>query len=837
MLARGLITLSVLSLLSVVAQGGDNLIKEWSNPGGGGYSIDQGDRRVTITAPGTYKFEGLDVDPNDPNTVLGLGWINHITLDGNCPAGTVNVYVLRKPEEGGGDGALGVGEINLVLTGVTGNVMDVSTTVNLAYLDKIQAGTIDGQVTTGSILHDIVIDSLTTGGIIVCASSFDHHLTVSDDLAGYAQFLSLGQSAEIRVTGELSGALNTTEDMRGLIAAHILSGLVEISRDFAGGLEADYFLEGALLKVNQNMGVTAAATLSIVGSLDGQIYVAGNAESVSFSAWAIGPTGAFTVVGSVDGASLSVTGAIEGQITVGAEASHMDIVADYVYATGLVNVTGPAYAVSVTVDGWMAGHIDFSDFWGSVSIGANVAFGAELHFAGEAHAYNQGDAIRIGWSSGWTYDAVAGQVIVQGGLYMPLEVGPVTLTGYLSLSKVASTSSLVLHGTLSGTLEVARLDGESLDGPCTIGPLEGSLFLGGDVTADVQVDEVLTTGIIQVVGDVAANHQIAAHGDIAGTVEIGQLSGTLDVVEWLTSDGVIDVGDVSGLLKCRDGAAGSINVGNVTGTVDVGGPMPTRSDTTARISVDGSIGSSGAIVVGDLTDPGDANNPLSGGYVVVNGSLQSGGQIIAHYGLASDTAFIAINYAGGATYTWEPNAPVTLEHGSNPDEVFYGNTPDRRIWESSACRADLNGDQVVDLNDANPFIEALQSTGPYAYSVDYPGLGGTAADNYQGGSRTWHGDANCDGTFDVQDVNPFIALVYSGCCTPDCSGCDGGRGDGGEGYPPEWPAPEELASDLAANVWPELFDGLLTIVLDAIDAAPDEGTQAYWQAVYAALTQ
>jgi len=34
-----------------------------------------------------------------------------------------------------------------------------------------------------------------------------------------------------------------------------------------------------------------------------------------------------------------------------------------------------------------------------------------------------------------------------------------------------------------------------------------------------------------------------------------------------------------------------------------------------------------------------------------------------------------------------------------------------------------------------------------------------------------------------------------------------------------------------------LYDSLLTIILDAIDAAPDEETQAYWQAVYAALTQ
>jgi hypothetical protein len=49
--------------------------------------------------------------------------------------------------------------------------------------------------------------------------------------------------------------------------------------------------------------------------------------------------------------------------------------------------------------------------------------------------------------------------------------------------------------------------------------------------------------------------------------------------------------------------------------------------------------------------------------------------------------------------------------------------------------------------------------------------------------------------------------------------------------------PEELAVELSANVLPEPFDGLLAVVEQAIDAAPDEGMGAYWQAVCAALTQ
>jgi len=53
----------------------------------------------------------------------------------------------------------------------------------------------------------------------------------------------------------------------------------------------------------------------------------------------------------------------------------------------------------------------------------------------------------------------------------------------------------------------------------------------------------------------------------------------------------------------------------------------------------------------------------------------------------------------------------------------------------------------------------------------------------------------------------------------------------------EPPSPQELARQLVANVWPELYGDLLAMVAAAIDAAPDEETQAYWQAVYDALTE
>jgi hypothetical protein len=171
MLSRALVSLLALACLSGVAIG-QNSIREWSGASGG-YLIYE--TTVWITAPGEYKFQATE--PNAPD---GLGVIDHILLDPNCPSGTVNVYVLRDPNEGGGPGAAGVGEINLKKTGVDTNIMDVSTTVNLAYLGMIQADTIGGDIITADIEDDIQVDYL--GGSIGCDHM--HSLDVQHGTSG-----------------------------------------------------------------------------------------------------------------------------------------------------------------------------------------------------------------------------------------------------------------------------------------------------------------------------------------------------------------------------------------------------------------------------------------------------------------------------------------------------------------------------------------------------------------------------------------------------------------------------------------------------------------------------
>lgn len=116
--------------------------------------------------------------------------------------------------------------------------------------------------------------------------------------------------------------------------------------------------------------------------------------------------------------------------------------------------------------------------------------------------------------------------------------------------------------------------------------------------------------------------------------------------------------------------------------------------------------------------------------------------------------------------------------------------------------------------------------------MTYPGLAETDPNNptaYTGGCVIWHGDCNCDGVFDFGDINPFVALL-SGTCDPNCPDCQGD--DGGERM-----SPQELADRLVENIWPELYDDLVWVVAETIDWQETRDLRAYWQAVYAALTE
>jgi hypothetical protein len=159
---KGVVSLTLLAWLSGLAAG-DNVIREWGGAQGG-YVIVPASRWVTILVPGTYKFQATDA--NNPG---GLGDINHITVDPNCAAGTVNVYVVRDPNEVGGlqdqPGVRYLKEINLSAPNVTGNIQTVRTTASVAELGAVSATALVGYVVVGDpntggadILNNIAVE-------------------------------------------------------------------------------------------------------------------------------------------------------------------------------------------------------------------------------------------------------------------------------------------------------------------------------------------------------------------------------------------------------------------------------------------------------------------------------------------------------------------------------------------------------------------------------------------------------------------------------------------------------------------------------------------------------
>jgi hypothetical protein len=175
---------------------------------------------------------------------------------------------------------------------------------------------------------------------------------------------------------------------------------------------------------------------------------------------------------------------------------------------------------------------------------------------------------------------------------------------------------------------------------------------------------------------------------------------------------------------------------------------------------------------------------------------------------------IAVDWDGDQeSDTWERGAVVRIG-----EVAYYENNWQNRVYDISGCRGDMHGDLAAGSPDINPFVAALSNSAAYAQM--HPGLDG---------STIFHGDANCDGSMDFADINPFVARAGSGDCD-----CAEERGDGMDG---DLMPPEDLAAILAENVAPEQYDALLAVVAAVIDAAPNEETQAYWEAVYAALTQ
>ena len=386
------------------------------------------------------------------------------------------------------------------------------------------------------------------------------------------------------------------------------------------------------------------------------------------------------------------------------------------------------------------------------------------------------------------------------------------------------------------------------------------LYWEGDLIGDVHV-----SGTLHQMGSDNANLlgllEVGNMGpcDWYGGCKIdGDLAGTLHVLGDRSPGGLVIRNELSGTVRVDGNAAaivaecmecqkpemsGKIIVGgDANGTVVVGNTnVPVLAALTGSIEV-GTLNAR-ILVTGDLGDPDDPNDLTFKGHIAVNGSFegQVGNPVWITVGgdIVGATSFIAVDYdATGDDWLYvddEVGAIVKVEHGDPENPTIYrGSTPADFVWEISECKGDLDGDGTVGFPDINPFILAL--TNPVGYSQYFPGLGCTSDPNDPNcvvGSRIWHGDVNCDGSLDFLDINPFVALMSDPCCmSSTCDPCPGGDAPGAG-----LPAPEDLAKELAANVWPELYDDLVATVGANIDLQADDESRAYWEAVYAALTE
>ena len=338
------------------------------------------------------------------------------------------------------------------------------------------------------------------------------------------------------------------------------------------------------------------------------------------------------------------------------------------------------------------------------------------------------------------------------------------------------------------------------------GGVSGQIEITGDVSS---IWSALVSGTIDIGRDLSS-FDISA---LSGTISVGRdLSGS-SYVNWGYTGQLVVERDLVGYVEVRAvGMDGSLLVnGDLTGHINVS----MGGDLTGSIAVQGDV--RGPIwVTGDLDD---SLQDLTGGHIIVNGSLTEDGDIYVLGSFIKGTEFIAIDYDGwDEADTWETEAVIKV------DGVEYTeNTPVERIWEITGCKADMNNDGLVDFFDIDPFVQALNY--PDQYALDYAGLAG---------SRVFHGDLDCDDDLDFFDIDPFVARITEGCCDHECGDCPerfGGEGGG------EWLSPLEMAIELATHIAPERYDTLVDMIADLAAAQKDAEKAAYWTAVWEALTE
>jgi len=447
---------------------------------------------------------------------------------------------------------------------------------------------------------------------------------------------------------------------------------------------------------------------------------------------------------------------------------------------------------------------------------------------------------------------VIGDVLVVGPMHRDLVVnGAVESSGTIDLSSSVAEDGLVtVADGLQGTLDCAAVSGQvdirgEVDGSLDLGNINGhvnfwngfdgtltAIALGGELFVDGDPNDPNQglNGTVTLSGDVldGASIEIDAPAGLAGSLSVGDVLGTIHVT-----------GDVSGALVIN----GCLVDGEAAGVVQIDGDVVVGAEVGIAEDLQGVV-SLGALngyvqVRGELSGYlevlEDVDKTTAGPAIRVEESLT--GQIRVYGPLDADPNEADVIQIGGAmpfpgAFTvdfdgydedddWDSRAYVLVEQ-SDPNDPnsgparYNGNSPAVRVYRVTSCLGDMQNDASVNMYDITYFVAA--QTGPDQYAAIAPGLEG---------SMVYHCDVNEDGTCDFGDINCFVYLVTHQICGP-CPGED----DRGEP-----PSPQELAKQLADNVWPELYDDLVWVVGQAIDWQKTQELREYWTAVYNALTE
>ncbi len=593
-------------------------------------------------------------------------------------------------------------------------------------------------------------------------------------------------SIEELETGPVSGTVSV-----GSYIDHLFVG--EVSGQITTGQElrrAEVMGDiSGLIDVGTDLGGTSEPALIVWGNLSGTLLVRNdlfpNTISYTYIHGWITDDGQLLILGDA-GHSVILDGSLSGYLSVDGNMSVGPVI--YTDLDGSLHCGGLGHA-HIFVDGNLSGSVDVEEYsFANVQVIGN--------FAGSIYGKHLYGSLHVDGVMSGSIESVndLGTAISVGSM----EPGATVTAGAEGIPDADFIGSLDVDGGVADgvTLEAWH----DWNGPLNVmGFFNGRLHAGNDLLAEVSVGAVGSSAVVDV-GRNLGNHFAVADG-IAGSITVGgNLESTIDnALGRLTAD-----------LRI---------MGNLTssGAVLITCPNPAFCCTTGTIRIDGDM--SGTIDIPVLCDQaGD----LSEGHIIVNGSFAEGGQIHLSAPLTG-TAFFACDYDGwDVGDDWDPDAVVVIDNIFDPNSPFryYGNEPGQRLWHITMCKGDLSGDGSVNFGDINPFILALND--PAGYALAFPGLDG---------SRIYHGDANCDQAFNFGDINTFVLLVEYHCCMgSDCEPC----WDDDDGEPL---GPEELAAQLAANIWPELYDDLVFVVGAAIEVQPDDESRAYWEAVYAALTQ